>query len=154
MMMGAVGGNSEAAMDQAELESLIISTISAKLSQVGSGGQRHVHLQLLLGFAGGREAREQRAVEQVAEHEVDRKEHALNPGEVDGEVAGEQRRGQRGAMKMAAPATTQMAICVRPTAPTPISLPASMSLGLAMASITSKMREVFSWMMERATFRP
>ena len=55
---------------------------------------------------------------------------------------------------ISAPTSTQIAICVSPTAPTPISLPASMSLGLAIASITSKMREVFSWMMERATFMP
>ena len=50
---------------------------------MGSGGQRHVHLQFLLGFAGGRQAGEQRAVEQVAKHEIDREEHALNPGEMD-----------------------------------------------------------------------
>ena len=29
-----------------------------------------------------------------------------------------------------------------------------MSLGLVIASMTSKMREVFSWMIERATFMP
>ena len=48
-----------------------------------------------------------------------------------------------GAMRSRA-GDSQMAICVRPTAPTPISLPASISLGLTVASITSKMREVFS----------
>ena len=53
-----------------------------------------------------------------------------------------------------APAISQIPICVKPTAPTPISLPASMSVGLAIASITSKMRDVFSWMIDRATFIP
>ena len=53
-------------------------------------------------------------------------------------------RSKRTADTIAAPASTQIAICVSPTAPTPISLPASRSLGLAVASITSKMREVFS----------
>ena len=46
------------------------------------------------------------------------------------------------------------AICVRPTAPAPMSLPASMSLGLAMASITSKMREVFSWIIGARHIQP
>ena len=50
----------------------------------------------------------------------------------------------KGETIIATPATSQMAICVSPTAPTPISLPASMSLGFTVASITSKMREVFS----------
>jgi len=50
--------------------------------------------------------------------------------------------------------TIQIATCVRPTAPTPRILPAIISSGRTAASITSKMREVFSSMMERATFMP
>ncbi len=36
MMMGAVGGKNEAKIDQIEFESLMISRIIAKLSQVGA----------------------------------------------------------------------------------------------------------------------
>ncbi len=39
MTMGAVGGNSEAATAQVELESFMMSTMSAKLSQVGAAAR-------------------------------------------------------------------------------------------------------------------
>ena len=48
----------------------------------------------------------------------------------------------------------QMPTCVMPIAPTPMTLPAIISLGLTVARRTSKMREVFSSMTERATFMP
>ena len=53
-----------------------------------------------------------------------------------------------------APAAIQMPTWVRPTEPTPMILPAISSSGRMVASRTSKMREVFSSMMERATFIP
>ena len=43
-----------------------------------------------------------------------------------------------------AAAAAQMESCVRPTAPMPMSFPASMSLGSTVESMTSKMRDVFS----------
>ena len=46
----------------------------AKLSQTGTAAERHVLLQFLLGFAGSREAGEERAVEGVSQHEVDGEE--------------------------------------------------------------------------------
>ena len=52
------------------------------------------------------------------------------------------------------PAVSQMATWERPTEPTPRILPAIISSGRMVASMTSKMREVFSSMMERATFMP
>ncbi len=54
-----------------------------------------------------------------------------------------------------APATaSQMMICVRPTAPTPIIFPASSCFAVTEESRTSRMRELFSSMMERMTANP
>ena len=50
--------------------------------------------------------------------------------------------------------SSHTATWVRPTEPTPMTLPAIISSGLMVASKTSKTREVFSSMMERATFMP
>ncbi len=47
-----------------------------------------------------------------------------------------------------------MKTCVNPTPPTPMTLPAINSSGVTVASITSKTREVFSSVIDRATFMP
>ena len=49
---------------------------------------------------------------------------------------------------------SQMLTCVRPTEPTPITLPAIISSGRIVASSTSNTRDVFSSMIDRATFIP
>ncbi len=49
---------------------------------------------------------------------------------------------------------SQIRICVRPTAPTPRILPASICSDVIVASSTSKTREDFSSMIDRATFMP
>jgi hypothetical protein len=46
---------------------------------------------------------------------------------------------------------TQIAICTRPTAPTPRILPSMRAWGLAAATMISTMRLVFSWTTERST---
>ena len=50
-----------------------------------------------------------------------------------------------------APAAAQMPIWVRPTAPTPMILPAINCIGLTLESRTSTTREVFSSSTERIT---
>jgi hypothetical protein len=91
MTKGAVGGKSDAAMAQTELGLLSRKGRMPKLSQTGTTCQRHIHLQLLGRFAGSGQAGKERAVEEESQHEVHRKEQALGPGEVQGEIAAEQR---------------------------------------------------------------
>jgi hypothetical protein len=49
---------------------------------------------------------------------------------------------------------SQNAICVRPTAPTPITLPASSTPGFTLDTTTSATRVVFSSSTLRSTFWP
>ncbi len=50
------------------------------------------------------------------------------------------------------PSNIQIAICVSAAAPTPSSCPPSCRSACTVASITSKIRDVFSWITDRATF--
>ena len=51
-------------------------------------------MQFLLGFAGGSETGEERAVEQIAEQEVDREKNGFGPREVNGVFTGEHGGGE------------------------------------------------------------
>ena len=151
MMMGAVAGKSDAATDSTESGLLTTSTMSAKrarwaaqpaacTSAVPAPSRRC------------RQAREQRCVKQVAEQEVDGEENAFRPGKVKGELGrricavngagnGRGRHKPDGDLRQTHGAYADQ-------------LAGQHVGGFTVASITSKIREVFSWMIDRATFMP
>ena len=118
MTMGAVGGNRDAAMAHGELESFMMSTIMAKLSQVGAAASgMYICSSCSVSQVDGK-ARKERTVKQVAEQKVEREQDAFKPAEVDASIRPVEHGGCNGVIDNCdARLMSQMRICVSPTAP-------------------------------------
>ena len=116
--------------------------------------EEHVELlKLLFGVGHGAEGGGDAGVDQKAEDEVgDEEEDLRGADEVHGRLP--MRLVASDVEPRIAAASIQTPTCVMPTEPTPRILPASISSGLMVESMTSKTRLVFSSMMERAVFMP